>query len=164
MALDQSTYREILTNFPSGVSIVTARGDDGTPFGLTVSAFCAVSLDPPLVLVCIDKSSTTLPAIEGSRAFTVNILAAGKEELALRFAGKSEEKFHGLEWDPPSIAEAGPILTGDSVAYAVCKTSDAIEAGDHWIFVGAVQDGAVRSHEVPLVYARRRFADWDDVT
>jgi flavin reductase (DIM6/NTAB) family NADH-FMN oxidoreductase RutF len=164
MAVDPGTYREILTNFPSGVSVVTARGPDGGPLGLTVSAFCAVSVSPPLVLVCIDKTSATLSAIQGSGGFTVNLLAAGREELAMRFASKSEDKFSGLEWEASPIAEAGPVLTNDTVGYAVCRTDSAIEAGDHWIFVGAVEDGGIDPNEVPLVYARRRFADWDDVT
>ena len=164
MAVDPGIYREILTNFPSGVSIVTARDAAGTVFGLTVSAFCAVSLDPPLVLVCIDKDSATLPAMRSSGGFTVNLLASGREDLALRFATKTEDKFEGVEWSDAPIEQAGPILKRDSVGYAVCITRNEIEAGDHWIFVGAVEAGAVHPDEVPLVYARRQFAAWDDVT
>lgn len=162
MAVDPGTYREILTNFPSGVSIVTARSHDGTPFGLTVSAFCAVSLDPPLVLVCIDKSSSTLGAIQDSEGFTVNLLAAEREELALRFATKTEDKFAAVEVTDPGFEFAGPVLSNDSVGYAVCRTEKAIEAGDHWIFVGAVETGGVSAGRVPLMYARRRFSAWGD--
>ena len=164
MAVDPGTYREILTNFPSGVSVVTALGADGSPYGLTVSAFCAVSVDPPLVLVCIDKTSATLPAIQASGGFTVNILAGDREELALKFAGKSPDKFVGLTWDEPRVTAAGPILSQDSVGYAVCTTHNALEAGDHWIFVGLVEDGLVDPDRLPLMYARRQFAGWDDVT
>lgn len=162
MAVDPGTYREILTNFPSGVSIVTARSGDGKPFGLTVSAFCAVSLEPPLVLVCIDKTSSTLPAIRDSGGFTVNLLAAESEELALRFATKAEDKFSSVTASDPGFDFAGPILSDDSVGYAVCRTETAIEAGDHWIFVGAVEAGGISEGRVPLVYGRRQFSAWDD--
>ncbi len=163
MAIDPDTYREILTNFPSGVAVVTARDGDGRNYGLTVSAFCAVSLEPPLVLVCIDKASTTLPAMREAGGFTVNLLASGAEELALRFATKSGDKFAGLDWEDPPIPQGGPILAQDSVGYAVCTNYSETEAGDHWIFVGSVAAGEVHAHETPLVYGRRQFAAWDDV-
>jgi flavin reductase ActVB len=88
MAIEGDLFREIMSTFPSGVAIVTARGDDGKPRGLTVSAFCPVSLSPPLVLVCIDKASNSLIAIQRSGGFTVNLLAAGREELARRYADR----------------------------------------------------------------------------
>ena len=163
MTVDPTTYREILTNFPSGVAVVTATDAEGGLFGLTVSAFCAVSVDPPLVLVCIDKGSNSLSAIQDRGGFTVNLLAAGREDLALRFASKTEEKFEGVGWSESPIPEGGPILEEDSVGYAVCRTETALEAGDHWIFVGAVHAGSVKADETPLVYGRRQFAAWDDV-
>ncbi len=161
MPLESETYREILTNFPSGVAVVTANDASGKAFGLTVSAFCAVSLDPPLVLVCLDKTSNTLRAVEESGGFTVNLLAAGREGLAMTFAGKSDDKFAGVATQPAPIPEGGPILSTDSVGHAVCVTHAAIEAGDHWIYVGRVEAGSVTPNEVPLVYARRRFGAWD---
>ena len=97
-AIDSERYRDIMSGFPSGVVIVTAFGEDGLPRGLTVSAFSAVSLDPPLALVCVDKTSNTLPAVEHTRGFTANILAAGREALARRMATKVSDKFDGLEW------------------------------------------------------------------
>lgn len=163
MTVDPTTYREILTNFPSGVAVVTAKGPSGDLFGLTVSAFCAVSIDPPLVLVCIDKSSNSLAPIQEAGGFTVNLLAAGREDLALRYASKDEKKFEGVGWVESPIPEGGPILEVDSVGYAVCRTETALEAGDHWIFVGAVHAGSVKADETPLVYGRRQFAAWDDV-
>lgn len=163
MAIDPGTYREILMNFPSGVAVVTARDADGVDYGLTVSAFCAVSLDPPLVLVCIDNSSATLPAIRSAGGFTVNLLASGREELAMHFATKGGDKFAGTETEEPPIPEGGRILSRDSVGYAVCKNHSEIGAGDHWIFVGTVVAGRVHPDETPLVYGRRQFAAWDDV-
>jgi flavin reductase (DIM6/NTAB) family NADH-FMN oxidoreductase RutF len=136
MAIDGNLFREIMSTFPSGVAIVTANEGDGRPRGLTVSAFCPVSLDPPLVLVCIDKSSNSLGAIRTSGGFTVNLLASGREELARRYASKAEDKFEGIATRQPQVTEAGPILVDDCVAYAACVVHSAIEAGDHFILVG----------------------------
>ena len=160
MPVEPEIFREVLTNFPSGVAIVTAFDDDHRAYGLTVSAFCAVSADPPLVLVCIDKDSNTLPAMQASRGFTVNLLAAGREELALRFAEKGDDKFEDISWDEPELEGAGPVMTSDCVSYAVCTTYSEFEAGDHFIVVGMVEAGGSREEEAPLVYARRQFAAW----
>jgi flavin reductase (DIM6/NTAB) family NADH-FMN oxidoreductase RutF len=160
MAIEGELFREIMSTFPSGVAIVTAAEDAGKPRGLTVSAFCPVSLDPPLVLVCIDKSSNSLAPIQRSGGFTVNLLASGREELARRFASKTEDKFEGVTTQSPSVAEAGPILVDDYVAYAACRVHSAVEAGDHFIIVGQVEEGEHRTGVVPLMYGRRVFTDW----
>ncbi len=162
MSVTPQLYREIMACFPTGVAIVTAHESGSRPRGLTLSAFCAVSLDPPLVLVCIDRSSNTLPAMQASGGFTVNFLAGGREHLAVLYASKAEEKFEGIAWSRPDIAEGGPILHEDSAAYAVCVTRQAIEAGDHWVFIGEVCDGAVVDGRLPLVYHRRAFIDLAD--
>ena len=141
MAVTPQLYRDIMACFPSGVAIVTASEADGKPRGLTLSAFCAVSLSPPLVLVCVDKTSNTLPALQAAGGFTVNFLAGGRDHLAVLYASKAEEKFEGIPWRPPDQREGGPILHEDSAAYAVCITRQAIEAGDHWVFIGEVHAG-----------------------
>jgi flavin reductase (DIM6/NTAB) family NADH-FMN oxidoreductase RutF len=162
VAVTPQLYREIMACFPSGVAIVTAHEAGDRPRGLTLSAFCAVSLDPPLVLVCVDRSSNTLPALQASGGFTVNFLAGGREHLAVLYASKAEEKFDGIAWRRPHVREGGPILHEDSAAYAVCVTRQAIEAGDHWVFIGEVCDGAVIEGRLPLVYHRRAFIDLRD--
>lgn len=159
VAVTPQLYREIMACFPSGVAIVTAHEAADRPKGLTVSAFCAVSLDPPLVLVCVDKSSNTLPALQASGGFTVNFLAGGREHLAVLYASKTDEKFAGIAWRPADLPQGGPILHEDSAAYAVCTTRQAIEAGDHWVFIGEVRDGAVIEGRLPLVYHQRAFID-----
>lgn len=159
MAVTAELYRDIMACFPSGVAIVTAREADGKPRGLTLSAFCAVSLDPPLVLVCVDKTSHTLPALQAAGGFTVNFLAGGREHLAVLYASKAEEKFEGISWRPPDLPEGGPVLHDDCAAYAVCLTRQAIEAGDHWVFIGEVREGSVIAGRLPLVYHRRGFVD-----
>jgi flavin reductase (DIM6/NTAB) family NADH-FMN oxidoreductase RutF len=152
-------FRDVMASFPGGVAVVTAREAGQRPRGLTLSAFCPVSLDPPLVLVCVAKSSNTLAALRAAGGFTVNFLAGGREHLAVLYASKAEEKFEGISWVPPATPEGGPILHEDSAAYAVCVTQQAIEAGDHWVFIGEVQEAATIPDRLPLVYHRRAYRD-----
>lgn len=159
MALEPDLYREIMASFPSGVVVLTAVGEDGRPYGLTVSAFCPVSLDPPLVLVCVDRSSNTLPALRASGAFTVNILAAGHQDLARRMATKSPDKFVSLLLKPAPVAACGPVLEEHIAAFACCGVESEIEAGDHLVFIGRVLDGEARDGRTPLLYHRRAFVD-----
>lgn len=159
-SVDPEVFREIMSTFPAGVTVVTAYSEDVHPQGLTVNAFCSVCVAPPLVLVCVDSNSDTLPAIQRNGTLKVNFLADGHEEIAMRFASKSGEKFDGLSHRPPSGAEGGPILSEDCPAHLVCHTWQSIEAGDHWIFVGEVQGGSFDEEPSPLVYGARRFAGW----
>jgi flavin reductase (DIM6/NTAB) family NADH-FMN oxidoreductase RutF len=152
----ETVFREIMASFPSGVAVVTALDGEG-PRGLTVSALCSVSLTPPLVLVCVDDTSNTLPALRAAGGFTVNFLAHGCGELASRFASKSDCKFDGIEWTRPATPEGGPILVRDSAAFAVCVTRQAFAAGDHWVFLGEVREGGAIEDREPLVYHRRAY-------
>jgi flavin reductase (DIM6/NTAB) family NADH-FMN oxidoreductase RutF len=157
--IDPQRFREVMSAFPSGVVIVTAFGGDGQPRGLTVNAFCAVSLEPPLALVCIDKLSNTLPAVQQTGGFTSNVLAAGRESLAKRMATKLSDKFDGVVWKRPGHNTGGPILEADVAAYAVCSLQETIEAGDHWILIANVVDGR-QFNRPPLVYGRRDYFDF----
>src|SRR2546421_902047 len=96
VAVTPQLYREIMACFPTGVAIVTAHEAGGRPRGLTLSAFCAVSLDPPLVLVCIDRTSKTLPALLEAGGFTVNFLAGGRGHPAVLYAAKTEGEVGGI--------------------------------------------------------------------
>jgi flavin reductase (DIM6/NTAB) family NADH-FMN oxidoreductase RutF len=155
--IDPQRYRDVMASFPSGVVVMTAFGDDGGPRGLTVSAFCAVSLQPPLALACIHKTSNTLPAVQHTGGFTANILAAGREALARRMATKLTDKFDGIAWRRPESKIGGPILEEDAAAFAVCTLRDTIEAGDHWILIGLVTEGDRRESVAPLVFSRRAY-------
>lgn len=155
--IDPPLFREIMASFPAGVVVVTANGAGGRPRGLTVNAFCPVSLRPPLVLICVDRASNTLPAIQESGGFTVNILATGRQRLAAAMATKSEAKFDSVSWSPPQIPEAGPVLGDDIAAHAECTVERAVEAGDHWVFFGLVRAGAAVPDRIPLVYHRQAF-------
>ena len=152
IAIDNEAYKQIMRRFPSGVTVITATDRHGRDFGLTVSAFAAVSLDPPLVLVCVATNSNTLPAIQESRAFTVNILATGQGEVALRFASKDTNKFAG-DQQALRLAPTGPILApGVVVAHMQCQVIDEVMAGDHWVFIGRVDGGEEAEGLTPLVY------------
>ena len=154
--IEASAFREVMASLPSGVVVLTAFGQDHLPRGLTVSAFCAVSLDPPLALACIDKTSNTLPAVQHTGGFTANILAAGREELARRMATKVPDKFEAIAWRRPDH-DGGPILHVDVAAYVVCRLKETIEAGDHWILIGQVMEGAHRAGVAALVFSRRGY-------
>ena len=142
--------------FPTGVAVVTAMDETGHARGLTCNALCSASADPPLMLVCVDRASTTLPAIRHSRAFAVNYLAAGREELARLFASKEPDKFGEVAWQP---AENGmPYLHQDSVALAECTLRQEIDAGDHVIFIGHVDNGRPPADGArPLLYFHRGY-------
>jgi len=155
--IDQQLYMDVMSTFPTGVVVVTAYGPDGLPRGLTVSAFCAVSLEPPLALACIAKTSNTLPAVQHTRGFTANILAAGREQLARRMATKLSDKFDGIAWARSESGLGGPVMAEDAAAYAVCTLQQTIEAGDHWILIGSVVDGGHRPGVTPMVFNRREY-------
>ena len=157
MPIDEQTYKDIMSRHPSGVTVVTTEGDDGNPVGLTVSAFCTVSLHPPRLLVVIDRKSNTLPALLARGRFTVNLLAEGRSDLAWHFASSGDDKFHSLPEGSVVEAETGPALVADSTAYLECETVQQVDSGDHVILVGAVERGKVLSDEEPLVYSHRRF-------
>src|ERR1700730_4203318 len=96
--------------FPTGVAVVTAREAGQLTRGLTISAFCPVSLEPPLVLVCLARTSTTPPALQAAGGFTVNFLAGGREHLAVLYASKAEEKFEGIGWGRAAPPDGGARL------------------------------------------------------
>ncbi len=159
MPVDEELYRALAGSFPTGVTIVTAMGQDGQPRGLTTQSFAGLSVDPPLMLVCVDKSSRTLRALEHSRAFVVNFLKAGSEALSTRFASKEEDKFSDVRWQPSRVARGAPLLLEASVACAECLVTETVDAGDHWIYIGRVEGGRVLGG-APLVYYRRTYAAW----
>jgi flavin reductase (DIM6/NTAB) family NADH-FMN oxidoreductase RutF len=149
MPIDAAQFRAALALRAGGVAIVTARAGDRV-HGMTVTDFTGVSLEPPLVLVCADKKSNTLPVIESGRNFAVNLLATGQEALSARFASKQNEwtRFDGLACE--AGATGAPLIPG-ALASLCCRVVALHDAGDHVIVVGQVED--VRSAEAaPLVY------------
>jgi flavin reductase (DIM6/NTAB) family NADH-FMN oxidoreductase RutF len=157
--IDEDQFLSALSNFPAGVAVVTALDRDERPVGLTISAFCSVSRTPPLILICVDKGSSTLPAIRHSEKFTVNFLSEGREVVAKNFATKDPDKFADQTWRPSAgLPGGGPILHEDTVAYLVCTVHKEVEAGDHWVFIGEVIEAGVEEEARSLLYHRRNFS------
>jgi 3-hydroxy-9,10-secoandrosta-1,3,5(10)-triene-9,17-dione monooxygenase reductase component len=149
--VDEAHFRQVLGHFPTGVTVITATGEDG-PAGLAVGSFFSVSLDPPLVAFCAGKSSSSYPRIEAAGHFTVNILADDQEDVCRVFASKAPEKFAGIGYRP-APATGAPVLN-DVVAWIECQIEDVHEAGDHWIVVGRVLDLGIAHEGGPLVFYR----------
>jgi len=159
LPIDRQQYKAVLRRWASGVTVVTTRAGEEIA-GMTASSFTSVSLDPPLVLICADKRSNTLPVIERAGVFAVNVLAEEQHELSARFAlaGNEALRFEGLACDRGPTGS--PWLPG-SLAVLDCRTVAAHEAGDHVIYVGEVQAVHIDDAQSPLVYydaAYRRLA------
>ena len=153
-AADGARFRQVLGHFPTGVTVITARGETG-PVGLCVGSFASVSLDPPLVMFCAGKSSSSYPAIEAAGHYCVNVLAENQEDVARVFAAKGDDKFAGIGWRP-SVANRAPVLN-DVLAWIDCTIEAVHEAGDHWIVVGRVVDLEIGHEGGPLVFFRGGF-------
>lgn len=147
-------FRSALGVFATGVTIVTTRDAEGRDVGLTANSFNSVSLDPPMVLWSLAKSSRSLPAFVAASHFAVHVLAANQEELSLRFARRGAEKFSGL--DVERSAGQVPLLKGCSARF-VCRTAFRHEAGDHMIFVGEVE-AFDHSDLAELLFHRGRYS------
>jgi flavin reductase (DIM6/NTAB) family NADH-FMN oxidoreductase RutF len=152
LAADPLAFRQALSQFAAGVTVVTTRCSDGTPRGLTVTAFCSVSLDPPLVLVSIDNRSEAHDGFaEG--VFAVSVLAEGQEEVSRRFSLPGAEKFASGE----CVTEASGLpLVRDALAYLTCRVVTSVPGGDHTIYVGQVEDARTREGR-PLLYHGRGY-------
>lgn len=151
------TLREIMSNCAASVTVVTCQAG-GRDHGLTVSAFTSVSMQPPLVLVCIGGEAGGGEMLRRAGGFTVNLLRLGAVPVARRFSSPEEDRFAGLTLQPPSVPGAGPILPDQACAYLECRIVDSLEAGDHIIFIGQVEKADRLSADPPLVYWRRSYA------
>jgi flavin reductase (DIM6/NTAB) family NADH-FMN oxidoreductase RutF len=146
-------FRHVLAHFATGVTIVTTCDPDQRPTGLTASAFTSVSLDPPLVLVCVDHKSQSFPTLRESGRFGINILHLEHEALSRRFASSRLDKFEGV---PFTLGTLGVPLIDQALAHLECRTVNAHVEGDHTIFVGRVESVHVGEGE-PLLYYRGRY-------
>jgi flavin reductase (DIM6/NTAB) family NADH-FMN oxidoreductase RutF len=153
MSVSPDEFRDALSRFASGVTVVTTHDAEGAFHGLTVSAFCSVSLDPPLVLICIEKATASHSAFVESGVFAVNILTSTQRETSELFASPIANKFeHFLH----STGELDlPVLEG-CVANLECRVKDIVDGGDHTIFIGLVEN-AVASDGDPLIYFRGTY-------
>lgn len=152
--VDAARFRMLLGRFASGVTVLTCRDTDGAPRGMTASAVTAASLDPPLVLVCVDRRADLHPLLEARAAFALNVLASDQEDLSRRFAAEERDRFAGLT----VRASAGGLPLLDGIAgHIECAWHSMFPSGDHTAFLGVVTGGAVHDRK-PLLHYRGGYA------
>ena len=158
MSVEAASFRRALGQFASGVTIVTTCDREGRPLGLTVSAFCSVSLHPPLVLVCIDQRAETNLGMRESGLFAVSVLREDQEDVSRRFASPARDKLEGFEL---AVGRQGLPLVPGALAHVQCRVRSFHDEGDHTVWVGEVLALAVHPGR-PLLYhagAYRRLAE-----
>ncbi|NNC71765.1 MAG: flavin reductase family protein [Sphingomonadaceae bacterium] len=153
---DHRRFRNALGCFGTGVTIVTTLDADGAPVGLTANSFTSVSLDPELLLVCLNRQSKSLPVFEAAETFAVNVLHVEQKELAQLFAMAAADRFRDTIWESGSTG--APIITG-SLASFECSTYAEYDGGDHLIMVGRVVDVRFDDESDPLLYYRGAYRE-----
>ena len=154
MSIDSATFRSVLGRFASGVTVVTARDGHGTDHGMTVSAFCSLSLEPPLVLMCVEQRTEMHPILEQARHCAVSILEESQESLSRRFAEPMTDRFNGIGY---TRGITGAALLDDALAHVECELVDRHPGGDHTIFVARVLTANAASDR-PLLHYRGGYA------
>jgi len=147
-------FRDALGMFATGVTIVTARNEDGSLVGLTASSFNSVSLDPPLVLWSLSRGASTMPTFANGAHYAINVLAADQKSLAERFATRGIDRWAGVEHH--AGINGAPVLDGAAASFE-CFNRSRYEEGDHLIFVGEVERCSHRAGVPPLLYHGGRF-------
>jgi 3-hydroxy-9,10-secoandrosta-1,3,5(10)-triene-9,17-dione monooxygenase reductase component len=150
---DPERFRQVLGHFCTGITIIAAV-DDGEPVGFSCQAFAALSLEPPLVLFCPARTSSTWPRIERSGYFCVNVLTAAQGDLATRFGRSSAERFNTVSWTPDS---AGSPIIADVLTWVSCEIQQVHPIGDHYVVVGLVRALGDVGSQRPLLFYRGRY-------
>ena len=153
-------HRALMSMFPTGVTVVTTTDEDGTPYGMTCSAMCSVTLAPPTLLVCLNTNGRTLAAIRASRYFGVNLLHGRAQPVAELFARSGLDRFAAVSWQP-SDHLGMPWLVDDAFALAECRVVAVEVVGSHAVVFGEIV-AHVMSPDVPLLYGLRRFVNWPE--
>lgn len=154
MSIDEATFRQAMGSVPTGVSVFTIVDRAGADHGMTVSAFCSVSLHPPLLLACIGDDATIAAVMPEADRFGISVLAEDQEGLSRRFADRDERDFDGV---PHVRGPLGTVLIGGVAAQVECRITARHRAGDHTIIVGEVVHASV-SDRAPLVHRRGGYA------
>ncbi len=151
---DPERFRQVLGHFCTGITIITAT-HDGEPVGFSCQAFAALSLDPPLVLFCPARTSSTWPRIERAGHFCANVLTADQGQLATLFGRSAADRFTEVAWVPDSAGS--PIIDG-VLTWVSCRTVDVRPAGDHYVVIGQVLELGECGPQRPLLFYRGRYA------
>jgi flavin reductase (DIM6/NTAB) family NADH-FMN oxidoreductase RutF len=158
MPIEKNELRRVMGHFATGVTVITTFRKSGEMHGLTANAFTSVSLEPPLLLICVDKKADSYPCFDEVGVFTVNILAADQEALSRRFAVSGGNKFEGVAYHPGG--NGAPILEG-TLGHIECRITARHDGGDHTIYVGEVQEAETREHK-PLLFFRGGYRELGD--
>ena len=153
LAVDPRALREAFGAFLTGVTVVTTHDAEGQPVGFTANSFASVSLDPPLLLVCLARTSRNFDTLTRAGRFAVNILSEGQKDISNTFARPVEDRFAGLEWQPGP--HGSPVFAGVA-AWFDCSTDKIVDGGDHRMLLGTVVSAATTDAE-PLTYHARTF-------
>ncbi|WP_373474702.1 alpha/beta fold hydrolase [Sphingorhabdus sp.] len=151
---DARTLRDAMGCFATGITIITAHDADGKPIGLTANSFTSVSLDPPLLLVCIANNSGSAETLRSAESFAVNVLQIGQQPVSNLFAGKDADRFAGTRWE---VGEYGAPILPSSLGIFECKRDALHEAGDHFLLVGKVEKASFEPRRDPLLYFRGKY-------
>lgn len=151
---DARQFRYTLGNFCSGVTVITGLSSDGVPIGFACQSFTSLSIDPPQVLVCPGKNSTSWPRIAATGRFTANVLASDQQAVCVAFGSSTGTKFESAPW----TSRHGAVLIANALAWIDCDIEAVHDGGDHHIVVGAVRELRVeRENESPLIFFRGRY-------
>jgi flavin-dependent trigonelline monooxygenase, reductase component len=158
--IDPLALRAAFGTFLTGVTVITTRDADGVPRGMTANSFTSVSLDPPLLLICVGKSATSFPAFAACPCFAVNVLHARQVALSAAFASKdnNKDKFENVTHD--TVHTGAPILR-DCLTWFDCSVHQRLEAGDHAVLIGRIEAFGT-SPSAPLGFCRGRYAEVKD--
>jgi flavin reductase (NADH) len=152
-------FRSLMSGFPTGVTVVTTSDVDNRPWGMTCSSVCSVSLEPPILLICLRRGSPTLAAMLRQSTFAVNLLHDGARSTAELFASGDPERFDRVAWRAGPYC-GGPHLVDDAHAIADCQVSRVSDVGDHTVVFGGVFQVTEQVGLSPLLYGLRRYAAW----
>jgi len=157
---DQESFRAALRTFASSVSVVTALDEKGIPRGLTCSAVCSLSMEPPSMLICVNRQNSSLRAIRHSGGFVINLLKAGRSDLSDTFASSSPAKFAAAKWYPSPVSGL-PVLVADALAIIDCSLQAEIVIGSHVLIVGTVRRSETSPDaDSPLIYLCKTYGSW----
>jgi flavin reductase (DIM6/NTAB) family NADH-FMN oxidoreductase RutF len=152
--VDPPQFRQLLGRFATGVTVLTSRSPKGEPIGMTASSVASVSLDPPLILVSVEKVHDMHAALESGTHFVLNILSSEQEALSRRFAGDEPDRFRGVSYHEN---DRGIAVLDGVVAHVECEKRSAVPGGDHTVFIGLVVGGDATDRR-PLLYYRGGYA------
>jgi len=153
MTIEPQELRRVMGHFATGVTVITTKDAQGVPTGLTANAFLSLSLNPPLILISVDKGATCYSCFEPENGFTVNFLSEDQEEISRRFATKGADKFADLKW---RVGRNGAAILEGAIGYVECKVVQCHDGGDHTIVIGEILNASANGGR-PLLFFQGKY-------